>query len=886
MNSNDIRHAFLDFFAQRGHRVVRSSSLVPAGDPTLLFTNAGMNQFKDVFLGLDRRDYPRAATSQKCLRVSGKHNDLENVGHTRRHHTFFEMLGNFSFGDYFKQHATRYAWELMTEVYKLPADRLIPTVYEQDDEAFGIWEKEIGIPASRIYRLGEEDNYWAMGDTGPCGPCSEIQYDAGPESSEQGHADCRFPCDCGRYVELWNLVFMQFNRDPTGNLAPLPKPSVDTGAGLERLATALQGKFSNYDTDLFRPLIDYAAELTSVDYGEDDRNDTALRVIADHSRAAAFVVGDGVVPSNEGRGYVLRKIIRRAIDYGRQLGQQEPFLFEMVGQVADLMRDPYPELMDSLQRIATVVKAEEEKYARLVEPAVEQIKKLVKSKPITGETLFIAYTTYGLRPDFVRDIASRHGFLEKTDAQAKFEWLLDKERERAKASWKGVAKELASPIYQELAQEQPTAFEGYHQVVSHDCHVLAIVTPEGSVKETGPETEAEVVLDHTPFYAESGGQVGDRGRFLSPDGQEVAEVRSTYHPLAGINAHRVCVKDKLRVGDRLSAIVDREARNAAMRNHTGTHLLHAALRQVLGPHVKQAGSLVAPDRLRFDFSHYAALDPEELKEIERLANHQILRDAPVTEDRMNLDDALQSGALAFFGDKYPEKNVRVITVPDPEDEAGFYSKELCGGTHVQRTGQIGLLKVVSESSTAAGVRRVEALTGHIALRKYQQSYEILRETAASLHVAEEEVPAAIERLAQQSRQLEKDLQTAKRRSAHQQVDELVGQVRRVKDVDVLSSLLEGVDRATMRTLADTLKKKLGSGVIVLGAGDDGKVALIAAVTKDLTKRLHAGKLAKEVAVRVGGTGGGRPDLAEAGGKDLAGLRQALEDVYSIVEKML
>jgi alanyl-tRNA synthetase len=889
MNSNDIRRSFLDFFARRDHRTVRSSSLVPAGDPTLLFINAGMNQFKDVFLGLDRRDYQRATSSQKCLRVSGKHNDLENVGHTRRHHTFFEMLGNFSFGDYFKQDAIQYAWELMTQVYKLPADRLIPTVYKEDDEAFGIWEKEIGIPTSRIYRLGEEDNYWDMGDTGPCGPCSEIQYDAGPEASEQGHKDCQFPCDCGRYVELWNLVFMQFNRDATGQQTPLPKPSVDTGAGLERLAAALQGKLSNYETDLFRPLIDHAAELTGAGYGQDPRSDTALHVVADHSRAAAFVVGDGVLPSNEGRGYVLRKIMRRAIDYGRQLGQEEPFLFEMAGRVAELMREPYPELLESLQRIATVVKSEEEKYARLVVPGINNLEKYMKerrSDTVGPDELFYAYGTLGLRPDFIQDWAEAHDIPVAADATQGMQRLLEQDRERAKASWKGVAKELASPIYQELAQEQPTAFEGYHQFVSHDCHVLAIVTPEGSVKEIGAGNEAEVVLDHTPFYAESGGQVGDRGRFLSPEGQEVAEVTTTYHPLAGINVHKVRAKEKLAVGHRVSALVDGDAREAAMRNHTGTHLLHAALRQVLGPHVKQAGSLVAPNRLRFDFSHYAPLDPEELRETERLANLQILRDASVSEDRMNLDDALQSGALAFFGDKYPEKSVRVITISDPDGQRGFYSKELCGGTHVQHTGQIGVLKVVSESSIAAGVRRVEALTGQGALHEYQRSHQTLRQAADALHVGEDEVLSAIERLSQQAKHLEKDLQAAKRRTAHQQVDKLLQRVRRVKDVEVLACVLEEVDRATMRTLADTLKQKLGSGVIVLGAADNGKVAMITAVTKDLTQRLHAGKIAKEVAGRVGGTGGGRPDLAEAGGKEPDQLRQALEDVYSIIEKML
>ncbi|HXE74342.1 MAG TPA: alanine--tRNA ligase [Candidatus Xenobia bacterium] len=890
MKANDIRRSFLDFFAARGHRILRSSSLVPAADPTLLFTNAGMNQFKDVFLGLERRDYNRATTSQKCLRVSGKHNDLENVGRTTRHHTFFEMLGNFSFGDYFKREAIQFAWELMVDVYKLDPARLYPTVFREDDEAFSIWERDIGVPTSRIFRLGEEDNFWAMGETGPCGPCSELQYDFGPEASDLGHQDCQFPCECGRYVELWNLVFMQFNRDASGKQTLLPKPSVDTGAGLERLAAALQGKLSNYDTDLFYPLIEHAAEMADKDYGDDPRADTALRVIADHSRAAAFVVGDGVLPSNEGRGYVLRKIVRRAIDYGRQIGLDKPFLFEMAGRVAELMREPYPELLESLQRISTVIKAEEEKYSRLVEPGLANLEKFMrerKSEAVGAEELFYAYGTLGLRPDFIDDWAQSRGLRVAPDAAKGMQRLLDEERERAKASWKGVGKEVASPIYQELARKHPTVFDGYTQTTSRDCRIVAIVTKEGAVKELPPGAEGEIVLDHTPFYAESGGQIGDTGKLFDPEGNlEVADVLTCYHPLMAINAHKVRARERLAVGDRVLAVVDAEARHATMRNHTGTHLLHAALRRVLGPHVKQSGSLVAPDRLRFDFTHYAALDPEELEEIERQVNEQILRDNPVTEERMDLDAALRSGALAFFGDKYPEKNVRVITIPDPAEESGFFSKELCGGTHVRHTGQIGVLKVVSESSSAAGIRRVEAITGARALESYQQALESLRRVATTLRVSEAEVVEAVDRLTQHTKQLEKQLQAAKERSARSQVDDLVEQVRRVKDVGVLSAQVQDIDTATLRALVDTLRQKLGSGVVALGTTTNGKVALIVGVTKDLTSRLHAGKIVKEVAQRVGGSGGGRPDLAEAGGKDPAQLQQALEDVYRIVEKML
>ncbi len=890
MKANDIRRSFLDFFAARGHRILRSSSLVPAADPTLLFTNAGMNQFKDVFLGLERRDYNRATTSQKCLRVSGKHNDLENVGRTRRHHTFFEMLGNFSFGDYFKREAIQFAWELMIEVYKLDAAKMYATVFREDDEAYGIWEKDIGVPAARIFRLGEEDNFWAMGDTGPCGPCSELQYDFGPEASDLGHKDCQFPCECGRYIELWNLVFMQYNRDASGKQTPLPKPSVDTGMGLERIAAALQGKLSNYDTDLFASLIEHAAELASTDYGKDARTDTALRVIADHSRAAAFVVGDGVLPSNEGRGYVLRKVVRRAIDYGRQIGLDKPFLFEMAGRVAQLMREPYPELLKSLQRISTVIKAEEEKYSRLVEPSLANLEKFMrerKSEAVGAEELFYAYGTLGLRPDFIDDWAQSRGLHVAPDAIVGMQRLLEEERERAKASWKGVGKEVANPIYQELAHKHPTVFDGYTQTTSRDCRILAIVTKEGAVKELPVGAEAEVVLDHTPFYAESGGQIGDTGRFLDPDGNvEVAEVLTCYHPLVALNAHKVRARERLAVGDRLTCMVDAAARDATMRNHTGTHLLHAALRRVLGPHVKQSGSLVAPDRLRFDFSHYAALDPEELEEIERQANEQILRDNPVTEERMDLDAALHSGALAFFGDKYPEKNVRVITIPDPGEEKGFFSKELCGGTHVRHTGQIGVLKVVSESSSAAGIRRVEAITGARALEQYRHALDSLRQVAATLRVSEAEVVEAVDRLTQHTKQLEKQLSVARERAAREQVHQTWGPPRPVRGVNVATAIVEDADPETLRSLADSMRSKIGSGVVVLATTSNGKVSLVVAVTKDLTSRLHAGKIVKEVAQRVGGSGGGRPDLAEAGGKDPAQLPQALEDVYQIVEKML
>ncbi len=905
MTGHEIRRSFLEFFAQRGHRVVRSSSLVPHGDPTLLFTNAGMNQFKDVFLGLEQRDFRRAATAQKCVRAGGKHNDLENVGRTLRHHTFFEMLGNFSFGDYFKREAIAYAWELVTRTWRMPREKLYATVFGEtevvpgqkiptDKDSHQFW-LEVGVPANRVFEITGFDNFWAMGDTGPCGPCSEIFYDFGPAASDLGHTDCRFPCDCGRYVEIWNLVFIQYNRDASGKLAPLPKPGVDTGAGLERLAAALQGRISNYDTDLFRPLIARAAEMAGRNYGEDHRTDVALRIIADHSRAAAFLIADGVLPSNEGRGYVLRKILRRAIDHGRRLGLERPFLYEMAGQVAELMRAPYPEVLESIQRVATVIKGEEEIYARLVLPAIAGVRKYMEargwipkeprerefslSKAQAGELLFYAYSTLGLRPDFMQDWLQAQRCELPRDFNEPFEDRLEEERERAKASWKGVGKEAASPAYRQLAGKLRPEFIGYTKLEG-ECRITGIVSRDGLVNELAAGAEGEVVLDPTPFYAEAGGQVGDSGLLLAPDSdEEVARVRTTYYPLASLPALKVTAKERLRVGDRVRAVVDAEARAATMRNHTGTHLLHAALRAVLGPHVKQSGSLVAPDRLRFDFSHYAPLDPEELAEIERLANEHILRDTAVTEERMDLDAALKSGALAFFGDKYPEKNVRVITI-------GEFSKELCGGTHVRHTGQIGLLKLTSESSIAAGIRRVEAITGATALERFQQAIDRLQQAAALLKTTDHEVVESLERLLEERRAGEKQLEALRHRLAQQQVEELVQRVRRVKDVPVLVAQLEAVDRTTLRSLVDSLRQKLGSAVIVLGTSTNGKVALIAAVTKDLTPKLHAGKIAQQVAGRMGGTGGGRADLAEAGGKDAGQLGQALADVYAIVEKML
>jgi len=884
MTGNAIRRRFLDYFAERGHRMVKSSPLVPANDPTLLFTNAGMNQFKDVFLGLEKRPYTRACTSQKCVRAGGKHNDLENVGRTRRHHTFFEMLGNFSFGDYFKKDAVAYAWELVTAAppvgLGLPTDRLYVTIFREDEEADQLWRSEAGVPAERIFRMDEKDNFWAMGDTGPCGPCSEIHYDMGAAASDEGHADCRFPCECGRYVELWNLVFMQYNRDAAGSMTPLPRPSIDTGMGLERTAAVMQGVLSNFDTDLLRPLVDLAAQMCGRAYGDNGSGDVSLRILADHSRAAAFLIHDGVLPANEGRGYVLRKILRRAIRHGRLLGLEKPFLYEMTGAVAELMREPYPELLDSVPRIARVVKDEEQRFGHTLAIALREFERAVAevgdSRRIPGNRLFYLYDTFGLPMDLMQEIARERNL--QLD-EAGFEAEMAQQRERARASWKGGEKAAALPVYQEIVQQGRTAFEGYERLMAKDCKIVAIIQGDRRVEQLQPGERAEVILDRTPFYAEAGGQVGDTGLLLSEHlAEELAAVEDTHAPVPGLIAHRVLARAPLAVGDPVAAAVAESRRRSTMRNHTATHLMHAALRRVLGPHVKQAGSVVDPERLRFDFTHYAALDPTEIDEVERLVNEQILRNADVSTGIMDLEAALQTGAMALFGEKYGDR-VRVVQVP------GF-SSELCGGTHADRTGDIGLFKIVSESSISAGVRRIEAITGEAAFRHYQETAERVQRIQQLLRANEPELVDAVERLLQSQRALEKKLEQLRGKLAVSRRGELAGAVRSVKDVKVLSTRVEEMDRNQMRNLVDQLKTELKSGVVVLGAAGEGKVALVVGVTKDLTPRLHAGKIAQAVAQKVGGTGGGRPDMAEAGGKDPAQLDAAIAEVPDIVGGML
>jgi alanyl-tRNA synthetase len=874
MTGTEIRRRFLAFFEARGHRIVASSPLVPQGDPTLLFTNAGMNQFKDVFLGLEKRDYVRATTVQKCVRAGGKHNDLENVGFTARHHTFFEMLGNFSFGDYFKDKAIAYAWELLTgsEGFSIPADKLYATVYEDDDQAEGIWRNAIGLPADRVFRLGAAENFWAMGDTGPCGPCSELHYDQGAAASESGHTDCRFPCECGRYVEIWNLVFMQFERDAAGKLNPLPRPSIDTGAGLERLAAVLQGKLSNYDTDLFQPLIAAAGRRAGVRYGAAPRSDISLRILADHARAATFLVHDGVMPANEGRGYVLRKITRRALRHGKLLGIETAFLHELAGTVAEVMAPAYPELEESRARVAAVIHAEEDRFSHTLALALKELERTLDPKltVLPGKDIFRLYDTFGLPLDVLQEIAKERNFTLDLPG---YEAEMEEQRQRARRSWKGGEQTSAGGLYQELVAAGRTRFDGYEATTSPDSTIRALLRSGQRVDSAAPGEELDAVLDHTPFYAASGGQIGDRGLWTTSAGV-AAEVLDTVAPVGGLSLHRIRARRPLQVGEQVEVTVDVERRDATRRNHTATHLLHAALRQVLGTHVKQAGSVVEPARLRFDFSHYAPLSADQLEEIERLVNTEILGNAPVNTEVMPLEKALATGAMALFGEKY-QQDVRVVSVP------GF-SQELCGGTHVRRTGDIGLFKIVYETSVAAGVRRIEAVTGMGAYELVQQGSERLRRLSELLHVQEPDLAAAAERALEQLRQAQKENQRLRMKAAQSQTGGSQ-EIREVAGVKVQTTRVDGLDRSQMRSLADELRHKLGSGVVALGGETEGKVTLILTVSADLAKRLPAGSILRGL---EGVKGGGRPELAEAGGVPPERLDAILAQVPAALEKLL
>ena len=875
---------------------MHSSSLVPANDPTLLFTNAGMNQFKDVFLGAEKRDYSRATTSQKCVRAGGKHNDLENVGFTRRHHTFFEMLGNFSFGDYFKREAVQYAWELVTseEWMGIPKDRLYVTIFEgtgdvpRDDEAEQYWI-EVGVPKERIFQYGAKDNFWQMGETGPCGPCSEIFYDMGIEASETGQ-DLPFGQDDARYVEIWNLVFMQFDRsavvDPLGKttgykLTPLPKPSIDTGMGLERVSAVLQAKLSNFETDLFTPLIERAAELAGIAERENLVGNASLRIIADHARAATFLISDGVLPSNEGRGYVLRKIMRRAIRHGRLLGQEKPFLYQMVYEVRDLMEGAYPELKDLADRVAKVVEAEEKQFDRVLKIGLSRLDEELKGD-FTGAKAFHLYETFGLPEDFMVDAARDAGLKFDT---AGFKEAKEGEQARARASWKGGSQKTASPAYRDLPK---TIFEGYRSLTAMNCEVLAIVKDGQGVPAAKAGDQVEVVLDHTSFYGDSGGQVGDTGIFTSTDGNEiVAEITGCVLPVQGVRAHKAALKQELAVGDMVRTVVDGERRDSIRRNHTGTHLLHAALRQVLGPHVKQAGSAVEPGRLRFDFSHFAQVADEELQEIENIVNREVLANAKVeTLEDVPIDVAVNEyHAMALFGEKYGDK-VRVVRLTD-----GF-STELCGGTHTGATGEIGLLKLTTETSVSSGVRRIEAISGLGSLDTFRRDFELAQfasqiATPAPDGSLTEPLRARLNAQEDELKRLRRELEEMRMKSAAGALDDAIAQASEVKGVKVVLHRADNLERGQLRTLVDNLKGKIGEGVVVLASVQpEGKVALIAGVTPGLTKRIQAGKLVGAVAKLVGGSGGGKPDIAEAGGKEQAQIEGALRATPGIVGDLL
>jgi len=891
MTGGELRETFLKFFERNGHTRVRSSSLVPGDDPTLLFTNAGMVQFKSVFLGEERRPYVRATTSQKCVRAGGKHNDLENVGRTARHHTFFEMLGNFSFGDYFKPEAIAFAWEFLTKDLALDRKRLIATVYTDDDDAFALWKRVAGFGDERVLRLGEKDNFWAMGDTGPCGPCSEVHFHQGdhiPCAEEAAGHRCLGPaCECDRWLEVWNLVFMQFNRDASGKMTPLPRPSIDTGMGLERIAAVVQGKASNYDTDLFAPLLSEVSALARRRYGAAEADDVSMRVIADHARTATFLIADGVMPSNEWRGYVLRRIMRRAMRHGRMLGLTEPFLWKTVEWVVKLMGTAYPEIAADRARIQEAIRTEEERFAETLDTGTVKIKDYLAEhagdtrRVVDGRFLFTLYDTYGFPMDLAEEVFQDAGWrvTEATRAAADGEMEAQRARARAGAAFGGAEDAAASAIYQRLGAEIPsTEFVGYDSL-SSPARILAIVDAGSAgarrLTETGEGAEVEMILDRTPAYAESGGQVGDTGTLVGRSGR--GEIVDTYYRGSKLIVHRVkIVGGSFHENEDVAVTIETPRRQGLRRHHTGTHLLHAGLRKVLGTHVTQAGSLVAPDHLRFDFSHGASLKDREVEQIEELVNEQVQANVPVNQSEMDLDEALRMGAMALFGEKYGNR-VRVIKIGD-------FSTELCGGTHLDRTGEIGLLKVAGEGAVASGVRRVEAVAGSAAIESVARKEAALREAAELLKIGPLEVPKRLQKLLDEQRALEKQLAELEGRLARSRAEDLVKAARQVNGVAVIAGRIDGLDADGLRAVADTLRNRLGSGIVCVGSVVDGKVNLIAAVTKDLTARFQAGKLIQEVAKAVGGGGGGRPDLAQAGGKDPAKLDAALELAYAFVAR--
>ncbi|WP_022847609.1 alanine--tRNA ligase [Desulfurobacterium sp. TC5-1] len=875
MTGKEIREAFLSYFESKGHTRVKSSSLIPANDPTLLFTNAGMVQFKDYFLGKEKPPFKRATSCQKCMRAGGKHNDLENVGRTGRHHTFFEMLGNFSFGDYFKREAIEFAWELVTEVFKLPEEKLYVSVYEKDDEAFEIWNKVIGIPEQKIYRLGEKDNFWAMGDTGPCGPCSEIYFDRGEEFA-CGETCGIGKCDCDRFLEIWNLVFMQYERDENGKLTPLAKPSIDTGMGLERIASVLQNVPSNYETDLLFPIVKWASEMADIPYGKEEKSDISMRVIADHLRAMTFLIADGCLPSNEGRGYVLRRIIRRASRHGRLLGINRPFLFKGVNAVIEIMGDVYPEIVENENLIKQIIEKEEERFSRTLEKGLELLQEVVdkiKEKgagTIPGEEIFRLYDTYGFPLDLILEVAND----ERLEADVEgFEKLLKEQKERARKAWKGGIQKVVSPQIIELSEKYPSTFRGYEKLET-TTKVTGILKGETLADELKEGEEGIVFLEETPFYPEKGGQVGDTGFIESSNCK--CRVLDTQNVTENLIGHKVKVeKGNIKTGEVVKAAVDKERREAIKRAHTATHLLHKALREVLGNHVKQAGSLVLPDRLRFDFTHFDSVKDEELKEIEKLIFSWIIDNLPVVTEEMPYDKALERGAMALFGEKYGDV-VRVVSVGD-------VSVELCGGTHVERSGDIGMFITLSESSVSSGTRRIEAVTGFKAWEKEREERNIINRLKATLQSKEEKIPQRVEKLKEELKEKEKEIERLRKKLATAGIDEIVSSAPVINGIKVVTARIDGYTGKELVEIADVIRNKAGTSAVMLISQKDGKNSLLIALTKDLTDRFKAGNIMREIAPILKGKGGGRPDMAQGSAQDISKLNEAFETFKKIFE---
>jgi len=878
MKVQEIRAAFLDFFKGKGHKIVKSSPLIPQGDPSLLFTNAGMNQFKNIFLGLEKTSYKRAASIQKCMRVSGKHNDFEEVGRSSKHHTFFEMLGNFSFGDYFKKKCIEYSWELILDVYKISSKKLYITVYEEDDEAFDIWNKEIGIKEDRLFCFGKEENYWSMGNTGPCGPCSEIHYELDSEY-EKGEPKKLIESGSDRFIELWNLVFMQFNRDENGKLHSLPAPSVDTGMGLERMVTVLQKKKSNYDTELFMPIINAVCDLCDYEYPSLQENDIQIRVISDHLRAISFLIGDGIMPANEGRGYVLRRLIRKAFRAGNRLGLNEPFLFKLTGCVIDVMKDSYPEMISSASYISTVCQAEEKRFYSTLSAGLKTFQQYISEakkdneKIISGDRLFKLYDTHGFPLELSKELAEEK---KLSIDESGFYNEMEKQRTRARQAWKGDVKQNDIKAYKKV-KDLKTRFLGYKNDIAIDAEVQALMKNGTKVESLKKGDKGEVFLNETPFYAEAGGQVGDKG--VLKNIHFSALVEKVFSPVPNIISHKVkVVSGDIRVGDSVEAAIDKGRRRSLSKNHSATHLLHSSLRQILGDHVKQSGSLVSPFRIRFDFTHFNSITTHEIKAIESQVNEKIQENIPITTRVTSYERAIKEGAVAIFEEKYKE-DVRVVTVRD-------FSKELCGGSHVENTGNIGLFKIISEGSIAAGIRRIEALTGLKAVEYVQDNEDLLLEIQQCLSSSRDEILSQLDKLKFGLKDKEKENKTLRKKIARKNMQKKEEEPRKIKNISVFAKIVEGLNSSELREMADEFKQKFKSGIVILGTTSENKASLVVAVTKDLVSKIKADEIIQRLAPFIGGGGGGRPDFAQAGGSQTEGLSRSLKKSYSIIEEML